>query len=99
MPTKTITKPKVNRKLKVPSLFKVIYVNDDATTMEFVVESLMVIFGHSREKSEQITMEIHSEGSSVAALLPFELAEQKGLEVTTLARTQGYPLQIKLESE
>jgi ATP-dependent Clp protease adaptor protein ClpS len=77
----------------------VIYVNDDKTTMEFVVESLMTVFGHTQEISEAITMEIHTEGSSVVAVLPFELAEQKGLEVTTMARNQGYPLIVKLEED
>ncbi len=44
-------------------------------------------------------MEIHQQGSSIVAVLPFELAEQKGLEVTTMARNQGYPLQIRIEAD
>lgn len=95
----TAVKERVDTELKEPSLYKVIYVNDDKTTMEFVVDSLMKIFGHSQETSEAITMEIHTEGSSVVAVLPFELAEQKGLEVTTMARNQGYPLVVKLEED
>jgi ATP-dependent Clp protease adaptor protein ClpS len=97
--TNTDTAVKERVKLKEPSLFKVIYVNDDKTTMEFVVESLMTVFGHSRETSEHITMEIHTDGSSCVAVLPFELAEQKGLEVTTMARNQGYPLVVRLEQD
>ena len=95
--TSTAIKERVE--LKEPSLYKVIYVNDDATTMEFVVESLMTVFGHSQETSEHITMEIHNEGSSVVAVLPYELAEQKGLEVQTMARNQGYPLLVRLEED
>lgn len=95
--TSTAIKERVE--LKEPSLYKVIYVNDDATTMEFVVESLMSVFGHSQEVSENITMEIHNDGSSVVAVLPYELAEQKGLEVTTMARNQNYPLIVKLEAD
>ena len=97
--TSIITKPKVNHKVKKPNLFKVIYVNDDKTTMEFVVETLMAVFNHSREASEEITMEIHECGSSIVALLPFELAEQKGLEVTTMARNQGFPLIVTIEED
>ena len=97
--TSTITKPKVNNKIKKPNLFKVIYENDDKTTMEFVVESLMAVFNHSREASESITMEIHETGASVVAILPYEIAEQKGLEVTTMARNQGFPLQVLIEEE
>jgi len=95
----TAVKERVNTNLREPSLYKVIYVNDDATTMEFVVDSLMSVFGHSQEVSENLTMEIHNEGQSVVAVLPYEIAEQKGLEVTTMARNQGYPLIVKLEED
>jgi ATP-dependent Clp protease adaptor protein ClpS len=44
-------------------------------------------------------MDIHASGSAVVAVLPYEIAEQKGVEVTMLARAQSYPLQIKLEPE
>ena len=97
--TTTAVKTRVDHELKEPGLFKVIYMNDDATTMEFVVESLMAVFGHTQEISEHITMEIHEKGSSIVAVLPFELAEQKGLEVTNMARNQGYPLKIVIEAD
>ena len=97
--TSTAVKTRVNHDLKEPGLYKVIYMNDDATTMEFVVDSLMTVFGHSQETSESLTMEIHTQGRSVVAVLPFELAEQKGLEVTTMARNQGYPLVILIEED
>jgi len=95
----TAIKERVEQQLKEPNLFKVIYMNDDKTTMEFVVESLMSVFDHSQETSVHITMEIHEQGSSVVAVLPYELAEQKGLEVTTMARNQGYPLLVKMEED
>jgi ATP-dependent Clp protease adapter protein ClpS len=44
-------------------------------------------------------MKVHQEGSAVVATLPFEMAEQKGIEVTMLARNNGFPLQVKLEPE
>ena len=47
----------------------------------------------------KITEDIHSGGSAVVAVLPYEIAEQKGIEVTVEARNQGYPLQVKIESE
>ena len=46
-----------------------------------------------------ITENIHSNGSAVVAVLPYEIAEQKGIEVTVSARSQGFPLQVKVESE
>lgn len=95
----SVTKIKVNTKLAEPSLFKIIYINDDKTSMEFVIESLVAIFNHSREEAESLTMMVHDEGSAVVAVLPYELAEQKGVEVITLARNNGFPLQIKIERD
>jgi ATP-dependent Clp protease adapter protein ClpS len=42
-------------------------------------------------------MKIHEDGSAVVATLPYEMAEQKGIEVTLLARNNGFPLNVKLE--
>lgn len=95
----TTTRIKINEKIKPPSLFKVIYINDNKTTIEFVIESLIQFFDYSEESAEQITINIHESGSAVVAVLPFEIAEQKGHEITQLARAQSMPLQIKLEPE
>jgi len=67
--------------------------------MEFVVESLMQHFDYSSTTALEVTENIHASGSAVVAVLPYEIAEQKGIEVTLDARNQGYPLQIKIESE
>lgn len=101
METDTIVKPKIEPKLDVkePSLFKVIYLNDETTTMEFVVESLITVFDLDKDDAVVLTNKIHEEGSAVVAVMPYELAEQKGIEVTILARSNGYPLQVKLEPE
>ena len=88
-----------NLKVKEPSQYRVIYVNDEVTTMEFVVETLKTIFNYDTSGAEAITMKIHEEGSAVVAVLPYEIAEQKGVEVTLLARQHGFPLAVKLESE
>jgi len=93
----TKTKPQPNFDLKEPLHYKVIYINDSVTTMEFVIESLVTVFNHSPEEAQAVTMKIHEEGSGTAAILPYEMAEQKGVEVTQLARNNGFPLQVKLE--
>ncbi len=105
MPTDTAIKPRQDNALKhdpklniqEPRLFKVIFVNDEITTMEFIVECLKNIFKYGPEAAEAKTMQIHEEGSGVVAVYPFEIAEQKGIETTLLARNNGFPLQIKLE--
>ena len=89
----------VDNKLKEPSLFKLIYVNDNETSMDFVVRTLVEIFHYKAETAESITVDIHEKGSAVVAVLPYEMAEQKGVEVTVMARGAGYPLQVNLEPE
>lgn len=83
--------------IKPPPLFNVIYINDNTTTIEFVIETLKIYFSHNDESAEKITFDIHEKGSAVVATLPYEIAEQKGVEVTLLARNNGFPLVIKLE--
>ena len=85
--------------VKPPSLFNVIYVNDNVTTMEFVIETLITMFDHSDESAMALTMKIHEDGSAVVGTYPYELAEQKGVEVTLLARNNGFPLAVKLEPD
>ena len=95
--TKVRIQPNVN--LEGPPLFKIIYVNDDQTSMEFVISSLIEFFDYTQHSAEELTHNIHSQGSAVVAVLPYEIAEQKGIEVTLSARGHGYPLQIKVEAE
>ena len=95
----TEQKIKPNYALQEPPLYRVIYINDEVTTMEFVVESLCSYFSYNPDTASQITTDIHVQGSAIVAVLPYEVAEQKGIEVTLDARSRGYPLQIKVEAE
>jgi ATP-dependent Clp protease adaptor protein ClpS len=95
----TRTKIKPSEKIKEPPMYKVIYLNDNQTTMEFVIESLVEFFNYTENTAMTITEDIHEAGSAVVAVLPYEIAEQKGIEVTMFARSQSYPLQIKLEPD
>jgi ATP-dependent Clp protease adaptor protein ClpS len=95
--TETITKPIIG--LQEPPMFKIIYLNDNQTTMEFVIDTLISFFHYTTETALKITQDIHQEGSAVVAVMPYEVAEQKGIEVTVHARTNNFPLQIKLEPE
>lgn len=92
-------KIKPNITLQEPPLFKIIYLNDDVTSMEFVIHTLVEYFNYNDETALTITKNIHEQGSAVVAVLPYEIAEQKGIEVTLEARSKGYPLQVKVEAE
>lgn len=80
-------------------MFRVIYINDNTTTVEFVIASLIEFFGYNEETAANLTIDIHEQGSASVAVLPYEIAEQKGTEVTQSARSQNMPLQIKLEPD
>lgn len=99
MSTDSIVQTKIRTDIIEPSKFRVIYVNDDVTTMEFVIESLVVVFHIPRDQAENLTNKIHEDGSAVVAVLPYEIAEQKGIEVSILAKRNGFPLVIKLEPD
>jgi ATP-dependent Clp protease adaptor protein ClpS len=97
--TDTRSKIKPNIALKEPPLFRIIYINDEVTSMEFVVGSLIDYFNYNPDTASHITTEIHEKGSAIVAVLPYEIAEQRGIEVTLDARAQGYPLQVKVEAD
>ena len=96
---KSQVRVKPNLALKEPPMYRVIYINDNSTSMEFVIESLIEHFEYSVLTAEKITQDIHAAGAATVAVLPYEIAEQKGIEITVSARNQGYPLQIKLEPD
>lgn len=88
---------KIVKEIKMPRKYKVIFLNDDATPMEWVVSLLVTVFKHTQSSAEQITMTIHSEGSGVVGIYSYEIAEVRANEATTLSRNHGFPLQIKVE--
>ena len=97
--TNTLTQNQTSTTLKEPSLYNVIYINDDVTSVEFVIDTLTEVFNYNLDTAQKITNGIHINGSAVVAVLPFEIAEQKGIEVTVSARESNYPLMVKLEPE
>lgn len=101
MTTETVIDQKTTtvRKLKEPSKYKVIVLNDDHTPMEFVIAMFMAIFHMDKGRAFALTMQIHEEGSAVAGIYTHEVAEQKVIDATELARSNGYPLVIKAEQE
>lgn len=84
---------------KPPSMWKVVFLNDDKTPMEFVVDLLVELFGHNEKSAQDITLEIHNTGSGVAGIYNYEIAEQKGLEATRISKAKGHPLRIQVEQE
>jgi len=90
---------KIKQVIAEPKRYKVVFLNDDKTPIEFVIELLVSLFRHSEETAKDITLTVHNEGSAVAGIYTYEIAEQKTIESTALSRQHGFPLQIRIEQE
>ena len=95
----TDIKTLVNEKIKIeePDKYDVIFLNDNITSTDFVVRVLKQIFNKTQEQANSITKYIHEHGEGVVGTYVHEVAEQKGIETTLLARQEGFPLQIKVK--
>lgn len=99
MATETSQSNKQDVVIKKPNMYKVVFNNDDATPMNFVIELLKAVFHHNDDRAAKTTVEIHENGKGIAGVYTFEVAEQKHNEATYIARSNGHPLNINLESE
>jgi len=87
------------QKLKRPDMYRVILLNDDYTTMEFVVQVLETVFHKSESAAHQLMMQIHLNGKGICGVYTYEVAEMKVATVTELARQREYPLKCVMEED
>ena len=85
------------QKTKLPSIYKVIILNDDYTPMEFVVYTVQNVFKKSHDEATRIMLKIHTEGLGVCGMFPLEIAETKMKQVLNLAKEHQHPLQCIIE--
>jgi ATP-dependent Clp protease adaptor protein ClpS len=90
-------KERVTTRQQEPVLFKVVLLNDDYTTMEFVVNILESVFQKSPAEAYRVMMHVHVNGRGIAGVYPWEVAETKVEAVISLAREAGYPLKAVAE--
>ena len=90
---------RTKHELKEPSLYRVILVNDDYTTMDFVVAVLENIFRRTPAEAAQIMLSVHNRGQGVAGIYAKEIAEAKVEQVHQKARASGYPLRCVMEKQ
>jgi len=88
-----------DREVEEPPMYRVMLLNDDYTTMEFVVEVLVYVFNKSPEEATRIMLNVHRRGVGVCGIYPYEVAETKVNTVETLARENGFPLKCIMERE
>ena len=95
--TKTKTQSKTRVEIRYPDRYKVIFLNDVFTPMEFVIQLLIEVFNKNIDQAKDITLMIHNDGRGVAGTYNFEIAEQKVHESTLLSRHHGHPLKVIME--
>ena len=90
---------KIREELKSPSLYKVLLLNDDYTTMEFVVQVLETVFQKPPTEASQIMLHVHKKGVGLCGVYTRDIAETKIEAVHHLAREAGFPLKCAMEKE
>ena len=85
--------------VKKPDMFKVLLLNDDYTTMDFVIEVLEAVFHKSPAEAYRIMMAVHTQGKGLCGIYPHEVAETKVASVVERARSNGFPLLAAMEPE
>ena len=90
---------RTKQQVKTPEMFKVLLINDDYTTMDFVMEVLETIFQKQPAEAYRIMMAVHTQGKGLCGLYPHEIAETKVTTVIERARSNGFPLLAAMEPE
>ena len=86
-------------KTTYPKKYKVFILNDDYTSMEFVVEILTAIFHKTHEEAQTIMLEVHKKDKGLCGVYTHEIAETKVMQVITKAKDSGFPLKATMEEE
>ena len=95
--TGDLVEERVVPKKDEPTLYKVILLNDDYSTMEFVIHVLETVFQKSPAEAYRIMMQVHQQGSGLAGVYPWEVAETKVETVAAMAKKAGFPLRAVTE--
>lgn len=85
--------------LQEPNKYKVFLLNDDFSTMDFVIDILVKVFRKSEDEASVIMLNIHNKGREICGTYSYEIASTKVAQVKTLAREKGFPLKAVMEEE
>ncbi len=99
MATETKYEVSEDLKLKYPKKYKVYLLNDDYTTMDFVIDILISIFHKTYEQAQDIMLEVHKKGRGMCGVYTHEIAETKVMQVLSKAKDHGFPLKATMEEE
>jgi ATP-dependent Clp protease adaptor protein ClpS len=99
MAEKTVFKEEIKSKFKKPRMYRIILINDDYTTMDFVVEILVVIFNKTASEATKIMIDVHEKGKGVIGLYPYDIAMTKIAQVDEMSKQMEFPLKVVMEEE
>jgi ATP-dependent Clp protease adaptor protein ClpS len=88
---------KTKEETRTPELFSVVLLNDDYTTMDFVLQVLETVFNKQPAEAFRIMMQVHTQGQGLCGIYPFEIAETRVATVHELAHDHGFPLRAIIE--
>ena len=83
--------------IELPPERKVVFYNDDFTTMDFVVDILISVFNKSHDEAENIMLQVHENGSSVVGVYTYDIAISRTTLTIQLARKNNFPLRVEVE--
>jgi len=95
----TLEKTKTDSRLKRPSLWKVMILNDDFTPMDYVMACLMEVFNKSEKEAYSLMMAVHQQGKGIAGVYPHSIAVEKKNIMNSLSKNNGHPLTTEIEEE
>lgn len=85
--------------IEEPRHYKVVFHNDNVTTMEFVTEVLRVVFNKPADEAVTLMMRVHREGQAVVGVFSYDVAMTKANQAIAMARQDGFPLRVTCEPE
>lgn len=92
-------KDKTHNNIQLPSMYEVLFINDDITPMDFVIVLLTEIFFHNFEDAYNLMMKVHTEGMAVVGIYSYDIALSKISKATDISRQEGYPLRIIMRKQ
>ncbi len=99
MSEKTIIKEDIKTEYRRPNLYRVILLNDNYTTMDFVVEILISVFHKSPAEASKIMLDVHEKGKGIVGVYTYDIAKTKIAQVDQLAKERDFPLVTVMEPE
>ncbi|RBQ28272.1 ATP-dependent Clp protease adaptor ClpS [Aliarcobacter vitoriensis] len=85
--------------LQEPKKYNVFLLNDDYSTMDFVIDVLIKVFRKNLNEAEAIMLSVHNNGKGLCGVYTYEIASTKVAQVKTMGRDKGFPLKAVMEEE